>query len=134
MLPNLIRSALAQSPSGQSLSAILAKVKTVGIKPPGAAFALSASGAGVIGPWGEVIVARNGSTVIPAVIRSADKLAVADMTFALHKLGRQAKAGECAQRARELDPTNAKTLLALGISTMDRRATNAAPSDSPRCK
>ncbi|MGH8137666.1 MAG: hypothetical protein ACREVV_05655 [Steroidobacteraceae bacterium] len=84
-LPSLIRTALAQTPGGKSLSSTLAEVKAVGIKPVSAAFVSSANGAGVLGPWGEVVVARSGSTVVPAIIRSADKLAVADMT------GRQAR-------------------------------------------
>jgi len=85
-LPNLIRAALAQAPGGKSLSAILAEVKAVGIKPPSASFVSSASGAGVLGPWGEVVVARSGSIVVPAIIRSADKLAVADMTGRLARV------------------------------------------------
>ena len=40
----------------------------------------------------------------------------ATRAFALHKLGHQADSNRCVRRAMDLDPANAKTLQALGIS------------------
>lgn len=77
LTPSLIRSAFAQDPG--VLAKLLTDLKPATVKPPIAAFAKSAVGEGIIGPWGEVRVTRSGSVALPIFMQSADKMGVANM-------------------------------------------------------
>jgi hypothetical protein len=89
LLPGLVRSALAQTPTNPKLAIDrnlvrlqrdqLRALPPLKIRPPVAAFVRASAGQGIAGPWGEVQVVRSREGIaVPSFVRSADGRAIAE--------------------------------------------------------